>query len=178
MVQMPRNKEWSKGQSDVFDWSQYVSAKAPRPEVGGRDKDERNAHTQRMSEINREEIDAKLEATQAKVDARLAGFEGTVRETLAAVRQDSAEMRGELKLIHAQLGDLQNIKRSIWGAAAATIIGVAGIIATMLSFGIASFDTGRETSQLVESAKQQTEATQKLLEQMQQSQQKPPPSQQ
>ncbi|WP_155741765.1 hypothetical protein [Pseudomonas putida] len=149
---------------------------SPSPKVSGpldRDKTRQSDDTLRMNDISREELDAKLEATQAKIDARLAGFESTVRETLSAVRQDSADMRGELKLIHAQLGDLQHVKRSIWGAAAATVLGVSGIIATIIGLGVASFDSGRETSQLVESAKQQTQATQKLLEQMQSQKQAP-----
>lgn len=120
-----------------------------------------------MNDITREELDAKLDATNARLEARLSSFEGAIRETLSAVRQDSAEMRGELKVMHGELSGLKNIKGSIWGAAGATVIGVGGIIAAMLGFGVASFDSGRETSQLVEAAKQQTTDTRKLLEQIQ-----------
>ena len=120
-----------------------------------------------MNDITREELDAKLDATNSKVEARLSSFESMIRETLAAVRQDSAEMRGELKVMHSELGGLKNIKGSIWGAAGATIIGVGGILAAMLSYGVANYDTGRETSQLVEAAKLQTQDTRKLLEQIQ-----------
>lgn len=123
--------------------------------------------THPMNDITREELDAKLDATNARVEARLSSFEGMIRETLAAVRQDSAEMRGELKVMHSELSGLKNIKGSIWGAAGATIIGVGGILAAMLSFGIANYDAGRETSQLVEAAKLQTQDTRKLLEQIQ-----------
>ncbi|AIR90494.1 hypothetical protein LK03_14890 [Pseudomonas cremoricolorata] len=136
-----------------------------------RDKDVREDDTRLMSDITREELDAKLEATQAKIDARLAGFEGAVRDTLSAVRQDSAEMRGELKLIQSQLGEIKDVKRSVWGAAAATVLGVSGIIGTIIGLSVASFDSGRETSQLVESAKIQSQATQKLLERIQVQQQ-------
>lgn len=145
--------------------------------LGESDNSSPRSDTVTMNDITREELDAKLDATNARLEARLSSFEGAIRETLAAVRQDSAEMRGELKVMHGDLGDLKNIKGSIWGAAGATIIGVGGILAAMLSFGVASFDTGRETSQLVEAAKQQTLDTKKLLEQIQ-SQQKlftPPP---
>lgn len=128
-----------------------------------RDKRPSGNDTRNMVDISREEIDAKLEATNAKVDARLSSFESTVRETLAAVRQDSSEVKGELKAIHVELSYLKGLKANIWGATAITI----GLLGAMLAYGVASFDSGRDTAQLVETAKQQTAATQKLLEQIQ-----------
>lgn len=129
------------------------------------DKPKAKSHNPRMSELSREELDAKLDATNARVDARLAAFENTVRETLAAIRQDSSEMRGELKAIHVDLSYLKNIKGSIWGAAGATVIGVGGILVAMLSFGVASYDTARENTVLVsESRAQIVESQQKVSE--------------
>ena len=119
------------------------------------DKPSSKGHNFTMSEISREELDAKLDATNAKVDARLASFENTVRETLAAIRQDSSEVRGEVKAIHVELGYLRNIKGSIWGAAGATVIGIGSVVATMLSFGVASYDTARENTVLVSESKAQ-----------------------
>lgn len=119
--------------------------------------------TKVMNDITREEMDAKLEATNARVDARLAGFESTVRETLAAVRQDSAETRGELKAIHVELTYLKNLKANIWGAAVVTI----GLVGAMLAYGVASFDSGRDTAQLVQEVKQQSADARKLLEDIQ-----------
>lgn len=152
-----------------------------KPKIFDRRQDDSkpaNSDTRHMNDITREELDAKLDATNARLEARLASYEGMIRDTLAAVRHDSAEMRGELKVMHGELSGLKNIKGSIWGAAGATIIGVGGIMAAMLSYGVANYDTGRETAQLVEAAKQQTQDTQKLLEQIQ-AQQKasvlPPP---
>lgn len=129
--------------------------------------------TSPMNDITREELDAKLDATNARLEARLSSFESAMRETLAAVRQDSAEMRGELKVMHSELSGLKNIKGSIWGAAGATVIGVGGILAAMLSFGVANYDAGRETSQLVQESKQQTIETRQLLEQIQRQQHSP-----
>jgi prefoldin subunit 5 len=121
-------------------------------------------------DMDREELKAHLEAQDARIDVRLQSFEQTVKDAMAQIRLDSAEAKGEMKAMHVELGHMKNIKGAVWGAAGATIIGVGSILAAMLSFGVASFDTGRETSQLVESAKQQTQATQKLLEQIQQQQ--------
>lgn len=121
-------------------------------------------------DMDREELKAHLEAQDARIDVRLKSFEQTVKDAMAQIRLDSAEAKGEMKAMHVELGHMKNIKGAVWGAAGATIIGVGSILAAMLSFGVASFDTGRETSQLVESAKQQTQATQRLLEQIQQQQ--------
>jgi hypothetical protein len=121
-------------------------------------------------DMDREELKAHLEAQDARIDVRLKSFEQTVKDAMAQIRLDSAEAKGEMKAMHVELGHMKNIKGAVWGAAGATIIGVGSILAAMLSFGVSSFDTGRETSQLVESAKQQTQATQKLLEQIQQQQ--------
>lgn len=122
----------------------------------GNDKNDNESHTKPMSDqISRPELDAKLDATNARIDARLASFEGTVREAMAANRQDYAEMRGELKAIHVDLSYLKNIKSSIWGAAGATILGVGGLVAAMLSFGIANYDTARENTNLAAESKAQ-----------------------
>lgn len=116
-----------------------------------------------MNEITREELDAKLEATNARVDARLAQFESTVREALAAIRQDSAELRGELKAIHVDLSYLKNLKANIWGAAVVAI----GLVGAMQAYGVASFDSGRETTRLVQEVKQQAIETRQVLERIQ-----------
>lgn len=124
-------------------------------------------HTELMTDMNREELKAHLENQDLKVDARLKSFEQTVKDAMSEIRLDSVESKGELKALHADLSSLKNVKSAVWGAAGATILGVGGIMAAMLSFGVASFDTGRETSQLVEAAKQQSQQTKALLEQIQ-----------
>ncbi|ANI14452.1 hypothetical protein A9C11_10860 [Pseudomonas citronellolis] len=133
-----------------------------------------------MTDISREELDAKLEATNARVDARLASFESTVRETLSAIRQDSADMRGELKAIHVELSYLKNLKSSIWSAAGFTIASViagVGVIIGTLAYGVSTFDSGRETSALIQEAKQQTNETRQLLEQIRAERLAPPAGQ-
>ena len=104
--------------------------------------------------------------------------------------------------MHVELGHLKNIKGSIWGAAGATIIGVGGILAAILSYGNSNYDTARENTTVIaeakaqivkssqkvddslkamssqlEEAKRQTAETQKLLEQVKAHQtNKAPPS--
>ncbi|WP_430293013.1 hypothetical protein [Pseudomonas sp. B1-22] len=71
------------------------------------EKEEPRPHNAPMTEITREELNAKLEATTAKVDARLASIENTVRETLAAIRQDSADVRREMGELRGEMGQLR-----------------------------------------------------------------------
>lgn len=118
-------------------------------------------------DMDREELKAHLEAQDARVDVRLKSFEQTVKDAMGEIRLNSVESRGELKAMHVELSHLKNIKGTVLAAAGATIIGVGSILAAMLSFGVASFDTGRETSQLVEEAKRQSVETRQLLEQIQ-----------
>lgn len=129
--------------------------------------------TEQMTDLNRDELKAHLENQNLKVDARLQSFEQTVKDAVGGVRHEMAEMRGELKVMHSEIGSLKNIKVSIWGAAGATILGVGGIMVAMLSYGVANFDSGRETSQLIEAAKQQTLDNKKLLDQIQAQQRNP-----
>ncbi|MFV1944219.1 hypothetical protein VPH49_25880 [Pseudomonas luteola] len=132
-----------------------------------------------MNDITREELDAKLATVEARVDARLASFESTIRETMGAIRQDSAEIRGEIKALHSELGNLKNIKQSIWGAAGSTFIAVVGVVGAMLAYGVSSYDSGRDTSELIAEAKQQTKEAQALLKEIQAHQKhsnSPPPT--
>ena len=151
------DQPWFKTFGGSSDWSTFGFSE------WATDKTRPRGHNFDMSEISREELDAKLEATNAKVDARLASFENTVRETLAAIRQDSSEVRGEMKAIHVELGYLRNIKGSIWGAAGATVIGIGSVVAAMLSFGVASYDTARENTVLVGESKAQILESQKKV---------------
>lgn len=115
-------------------------------------------------DMDREELRAHLENQDLKVDARLKSFEQTVKDAMAEIRLDSANVRGEIKAMHVELGHLKNIKGSIWGAAGATIIGVGGILTAMLSYGVANYDTARENTDLVAQAKAQVVASQNKVD--------------
>lgn len=171
---------WFKSRSGTIDWKQFASADSTAAIEPRGDFAEKPEHTAPMTDISREELDAKLEATNARVDARLASFESTVRETLSAIRQDSADMRGELKAIHVELSYLKNLKSSIWSAAGFTIASViagVGVIIGTLAYGVSTFDSGRETSALIQEAKQQTNETRQLLEQIRAERLAPPAGQ-
>lgn len=177
---------WFKSRSGAIDWKQFASADSTTATEPGSDFAEKPAHTAPMTDISREELDAKLEATNARVDARLASFESSIRETLSGVREDSAavrvelgEMRGELKAINVELSYLKNLKSSIWSAAGVTIASViagVGVVIGTLAYGVSTFDSGRETSALIQEAKQQTNETRQLLEQIRAERMAPPAS--
>lgn len=114
-----------------------------------------NAVATEEIDMDREELKAHLEAQDLRVDARLKSFEQTVKDAMGEIRLNSAESMGELKAMHVELGHLKNIKGSIWGAAGATIIGVGGILAAILSYGNSNYDTARENSTVIAEAKAQ-----------------------
>ncbi|MNX99334.1 hypothetical protein D3C86_1317760 [compost metagenome] len=118
----------------------------------------------RMPSPSREELDAKFERTEARVDARLADFQRVNSEALG-------EIRSELKAIHSDLGNLKSLKWQLWGAVFAAV----GLVYALITYGAATFESGRNTATVVRDAQQkieesaaamkrQQEETQKLLQ--------------
>lgn len=154
----------------VPDWDSVIGQKAyDQPKAKG--------YAKSMNDINREELDAKLDATNARMEARLAGFESTVREAMAAVRQDSAEIRGEIKAIHADLAQLKNLKANIWGAAGAVLLaflasaltiyfGIASNNQMLVSNAIAGFGAGKDVSAAQAEIKQLNRDALEVLQQI------------
>jgi|GEM_PF-2493757 len=136
-----------------------------------------------MSEITREELDAKLATIEAKADARLSDYQRMSTEVLAGFRSDNAEFKSRIDQSLADLKlDIHSIKniKALLGAATAVIVGT--IFAAFALSG-QFFDSGRDTAQLVQEAKQQSADTRKLLEEIQAQQhattpggQSPPPT--
>lgn len=116
--------------------------------------------TEAMSDINREELDAKLSAVEARMDRRIADFQSDMRQAVSDFRLEIQPIKG--------------IKANIWSATAVMV----GTIVAVVGLSFTAFDSGRETSALVQEAKQQATETRQLLEQIQ-AQQKiivPPPT--
>ncbi|MBI6749749.1 hypothetical protein [Pseudomonas syringae] len=121
------------------------------------DKSQPLSDTHSMSEMNREELDAKLSAVEARMDKRISDFGADMRQVVSDFRVEMAPMK--------------NLKTSIWSAAGfivASMIAVIGLTVT-------GFYTGRDTSNLINEAKLQSQETRKLLEQIQLQQKTPPP---
>ena len=72
-----------------------------------------------MTDLTRQEVDAKIAASEAKLDARLANFDTSVKTGFAELRADMAKMQSE---VHKGTAEL--IK---WGAGFAVTIVVATV---------------------------------------------------
>ncbi|MDR0189409.1 hypothetical protein RCO22_10710 [Pseudomonas yamanorum] len=105
--------------------------------------------TEDMSDINREELDAKLSAVEARMDRRIADFQSDMRQAVSDFRLEIQPLKG--------------MKANIWSATAVMV----GTIVAVVGLSFTAFDSGRETSELVQEAKQQATETRKLLEQIQ-----------
>lgn len=108
-----------------------------------------NAYTDAMTDISREELDAKLSAVEARMDRRVADFQGDMRQAVSDFRLEIHPLKG--------------MKANIWSATAVMV----GTIVAVVGLSFTAFDSGRETSVLVQEAKQQSVETRKLLEQIQ-----------
>lgn len=124
-----------------------------------------------MSSITRDEINAKLEATEARMDARVAGMSSKLDTALAEMRadreitnvrfaamaKDIGDIKGELSGTKAQF---RTVVGNVWGASVATVT----IVAAIVGFGISAFDSGRETSKSIAEATVRMEKLQTQLE--------------
>lgn len=102
-----------------------------------------------MNEITRDELDAKLSAVEARMDRRIADFQSDMRQAVSDFRLEIQPLKG--------------VKANIWSATAVMI----GTIIAVVGLSFTAFDSGRETSVLVQEAKQQSLETRQLLEKIQ-----------
>lgn len=138
---------WSKPEGGA-DWSKVVQIYPVGKRSIGSDNKPGQSHTKRMNDITREELDAKLQATEARMDARLERFDKDMRQAVSDFR--------------LEVQPLKSLKANIWGATAVTI----GVMVAVLSYGVASFDSGRDTSVVIQEMRQQSFETRQLLEQI------------
>lgn len=125
----------------------------------------------RMSTVTHAELDAKLEAIEARSDARLSRFEDRIDQAILEMRRDREELKRGLEADQqARRDELRNLKTNLWVAAITVILGVAAFNATVLSNMVASFDSGRSTAEAIGKAGQEVEKARELLEQVQQQQ--------
>ncbi|HIE1504179.1 TPA: type II secretion system protein [Pseudomonas aeruginosa] len=150
---------WSKSRSGGIDWKQFASADSAATAEPESDFSEKPAHTDPMSDISREELNARLENQNLKVDARLKEFEGKVTDGLK-------QMNHSLQLLEKDLSGVRGLKSTIILNSVLSVIAIVGIVIAVMAYGVANFDSGRETSALIQEAKQQASETRQLLEQI------------
>lgn len=135
-----------------------------------------------MSVISREEIDAKLETIEVRMDGRVASIDGKVASIDAKIdsfmgRLEEKFSRMDDRMTHierdlsATRQDYKSVKTTIIttgvGAVLAIVFGVAAFNATVLSNMVASFESGKNTTAAQAEVKRQSEETANLLKQIQ-----------
>ncbi|WP_212625098.1 hypothetical protein [Pseudomonas sp. PP3] len=123
------------------------------------DRTVEDAHTKIMNDITREELNARLDNQQLKVDARLKEFEGKVSDGLM-------QMNHSLQLLDKDLAGVRGLKGTIILNSILSVIAIVGIVIAVMAYGVANFDSGRDTSAALQDMKQQSAETRLLLEQI------------
>ncbi len=140
-----------------------------------------------MSELQREELDAKLAMAEARTDARMietdikivqshvkmATIEGKI-DALASLVSAMGATIAEVK------ADINNLRTTVVVTAIsvglATVFGIAAFNATVLSNMLASFEAGKNMSAAQADLQRQVEATAALLNKVQKQIDQAPPS--
>lgn len=122
-----------------------------------------------MNMPTREEIDAKLETIEVRMDGRVASIEAKIDGLVARMDQRMSSIESTVKDTQASIGNLKSttIVTAI-GAVLTIVLGVAAFNATVLSNMVASFESGKNTSAAQSEVKRQSEETAALLKQIQQ----------
>lgn len=117
----------------------------------------------KMTDLNREELKAQLEIQELKVDARLGYFEQRVADGLK-------DMNAALALLDRDLSGVRGLKGTIILNSVLSVIAIVGIVVGVMAYGTSSFDSGRDTAQLVQELRQQSFENKQILEQIKQNQ--------
>jgi peptidoglycan hydrolase CwlO-like protein len=124
-----------------------------------------------MSDISREEIDAKLEANEARRDAQIASINGKIDTIINRLDSQSQRMDRLERSIDATTGMLSSLKTTIIltgiSSSIAIIFGVAGFNAALLSNMASMYESGKNNAEMQQETRRQVEQTAALLKQMQ-----------
>jgi hypothetical protein len=124
-----------------------------------------------MNTFNRPELDAKLGAFEARMDARWASIEADNGRFLSSISDKFARIEVRMDNIETTLVTTQTsiagIKATIVVTGIAIFLGIGALNAAMLSNMLAAFESGRNTTVAQAEVKRQTEETSKLLKQIQ-----------
>lgn len=157
--------------------SEIQQASAQAAAVGSVDNLSIDSDDVVMSDLTREEVDAKLDAREARMDGRVASIEAKIDGFIGRLDERFARMDDRMTRIEASASQTQsaigNLKTTTILTAISTVLaivlGVAAFNATVLSNMVASFESGKATSAAQADVKRQSEETAALLKQLQQS---------
>lgn len=153
-----KNPEGSKVH-DLFDGGRLLDQIEAISRMPASDKIPPPHDTEGMNDITRQELNTLLENHQLKADARLREFEGRVADGLL-------KMDHSLQLLDKDLAGVRGLKGTIILNSVLSVIAIVGISIAVMAYGVANFDSGRDTSAALQEMKQQSLETRQLLEQM------------
>lgn len=121
-----------------------------------------------MADMTREEVDAKIATSEARNNAQLEAFRASVDALIARmdrfeerIHQDMREFKHDVGIMIADLK--KTVIITCVSATLATVFGVAGFNAVLLSNMRTSFDSGKEAGQWRRDMQQQNEANRQML---------------
>jgi hypothetical protein len=135
-----------------------------------------------MTAPTREEIDAKLQTIEARMDARVASIQASIDGFMGRMEERALRTDDRFDRIDQRMGGIENtvqetqasignLKTTMIVTALSTVLaivlGVAAFNATVLSNMLASFESGKNTATSQADVKRQSEETAALLKQMQ-----------
>lgn len=145
----------------------------PDPKISQGSSEEIMSPAQSQSTIHSvsgAELDAKLEAVEARSDARLSRFEERIDQAIGEMRRDRGDLKTEITGLRTELGSFKfQLTALIVGTSVAVVFGVAAFNATLLSNMVASFESGKNTATALTQATEQIKATQAQLDEIQKS---------
>lgn len=116
-------------------------------------------NTEPMNDITREELNARLENQQLKADARLKDFEGRIADGFTQINHS-------LQLLDKDLSGVKGLRGTIITNSILSVIAIVGIVIAVMAYGVANFDSGRDTASAIQEVRQQSAETKALLEQI------------
>jgi len=117
-------------------------------------------YSDQMNHPSREEIDAKLQAIEARMDARAAETAGKIDSLIVRIDERDKLYQAQFATMGEQLRDLRGLKSTFITTTIATGGVVVGLVFAAMALAGASFDSGRETAQLTAAAEKSSSAAQ------------------
>lgn len=105
-----------------------------------------------MSQPSREEIDAKFQAVEARMDARVSEVTSRMDSLLARLDAREAIQETQFAHINEKLDSLSGLRTVVITTVLGTGISIVGLVYAMMTGMSSSYDSGRDTAQLTASA--------------------------
>lgn len=167
----------------VFTRFEKYSNETMKPAVEEQPIESEQPYNSPMENVTRPELDAKLEAIEARADARLSRFEERIEQAINEMRRDRADLKDEMKAQEAQrrsdigkLGDeikdqekqrrseMSALKLTIVTTAIGTFLALAAANIGLVQTMFAAFESGKTTQAAISQATEELKAIRAQLE--------------